>query len=217
MLMGATAEIAPIVSQLKSIPTSILSDNLDRLQGAVGMHCVSATPRIAGRAFTVKTRPGDNLFVHLSLDLAMPGDLIVVDAGGDCSNALVGEIMMRYAASREIAGFIVDGAIRDSEAFIEAKFPCFARGTNHRGPYKSGPGQLGVPVSIGGMVVNHGDIVVADADGIVAFPSEIGRDLILKAQATMELEARLLRQIEDGCFDRAWLAPYLDKFGGGLD
>lgn len=205
-----------IIDRLKSVPTSILSDNLDRLQGGVGLRCVSATPRVAGRAFTVKTRPGDNLFVHLALDLAKPGDLVVVDAGGDSTNALVGEIMMRYAMSRGIAGFVIDGAVRDSEAFVEAQFPCFARDVNHRGPYKNGPGHVGVPVNIGGMVVNHGDIVVADADGVIAFSPSIGVDLLGRAEATMKLEEGLLKQIADGCFDRAWLAPYREKFGGNL-
>lgn len=202
------------VSAFADIPTPILSDNLDRLCGAVGLMRFGGT-RVAGRAFTIKTRPNDNLFVHLSLDLAKPGDVLVIDAGGEGSNAILGEIMMRYAISKGIAGIVVDGAIRDVEAFASAAFPCFARSVCHRGPYKNGPGAVRVPVSIGGMVVNHGDYVVADADGIVAFsPTEAGF-LHERATASIRSEEKLLADIAAGTFDRGWLADLIACHGDG--
>ena len=153
-----------LVRQFAELSTTLVSDNLDRLRGAVGLLPFHGERRLCGRAFTVQTRPGDNLFVHLSLDLAQPGDVIVIDGGGHETGALMGEIMMRYAKSRRIAGLIVDGAIRDAESFKDAAFPCFARSVSHRGPYKNGPGTVRQPISVGGMVVHHGDIIVADAD-----------------------------------------------------
>lgn len=201
-----------MVAAFATIPTPILSDNLDRLQGAVGLTRFGGG-RVVGRAFTVKTRPGDNLFVHLSLDLAKPGDVLVVDAGGEGSNAIMGEIMMRYAITKSIAGVVIDGAIRDVEAFAEAGFPCFARSICHRGPYKDGPGAVRVPASIGGMVVNHGDYVVADADGIVAFSPEEAPALLVRANASIRSEEKLMADIAAGSFDRRWLADLIARHG----
>ena len=95
-----------------------------------------------GTAFTVRTRPGDNLAIHQALELVGPGDVIVVDGGGDETRALVGEIMKTIAQYRGAAGYVIDGAIRDADAIADDDFPCFARAAIHRGPYKSGPGEV---------------------------------------------------------------------------
>ena len=189
----------------RALSTSLISDNLDRLTGAVGLRAFHTTPRLVGRAFTVKTRPGDNLFVHLALDLAAPGDVIVVDAGGDVTNALVGEIMRRYAESRGIAGFVIDGAIRDADTFAQGNFQCLARAVSHRGPYKNGPGTVRDAVSIGGMTVHHGDLIVADGDGVIAIRPDVATPLLARVQASLAYETELMRQISVGEFDRSWL------------
>src|SRR3546814_3234911 len=106
---------------------------------------------MAGPALTVKTRPGDNLMVHRALDIADPGDVIVVDAGGDLTNAIIGELMLAFAEHKRLGGIVINGAIRDYAALRAGRFPVFAAGVTHRGPYKDGPGELNVPVAIDGM------------------------------------------------------------------
>ena len=182
--------------------TALISDNLARLPGAMGLRPFHALGRnMAGTALTVRTSPGDNLAVHQALDVVRPGQVIVVDGGGDTSRALIGEIMMNLALRRGAAGFVIDGAVRDAAALAVGDLPVFARAAFHRGPYKNGPGELNVPISIGGMVVNPGDIVVGDADGVVAFPYAMGRDILDAVRVQQQEEAAILKSIRDGTYD----------------
>jgi len=182
--------------------TALISDNLSRLPGAMGLRPFHALGRtMAGTALTVRTSPGDNLAVHQALDVVRPGQVIVVDGGGDTSRALIGEIMMNLALSRGAAGFVIDGAVRDAAALAVSDLPVFARAAFHRGPYKNGPGELNVPISIGGMVVNPGDIVVGDADGVVAFSYATGRDILDAVRVQQQEEAAILKSIRDGTYD----------------
>ena len=170
--MTSVPKPAPeLIEAFRGAPTSVISDNLARLPGAVGLRPFHRGSKLVGIAFTVRTRPGDNLAIHKALELVGPGDVIVVDGGGDETRALVGEIMKNIAEYRGAAGYVIDGAIRDVAAFAASDFPCFARAAIHRGPYKSGPGEINVPVSIGGSVISPGDIVVGDEDGVVSFPA----------------------------------------------
>jgi RraA family protein len=157
--------------------------------------------QLLGTALTVRTRSGDNLVVHRALNLIHPGDVLVVDGGGDTTRALVGEIMMAIAESKGAAGFVIDGAIRDAAAFGASDFPCYARAAVHRGPYKSGPGEINVPVSIGGWVVSSGDVVVGDADGIVTFPPALAPSLLEAVRAQEARESEILRSIRAGTYD----------------
>ncbi len=159
---------------------------------------------MAGTAFTVRTRAGDNLAIHKALELAGPGDVVVVDGAGDVTRALVGEIMKAIAEHRGIAGFVIDGAIRDVAAFQASSFPCFARGVIHRGPYKTGPGIINVPVSIGGAVISPGDIVVGDEDGVVSFPPAIAETLIAAVRAQIAREEDTLKAIHEGRYESAY-------------
>lgn len=178
--------------------TALISDNLNRLPGAPGIRPFHhVTGAMAGRAFTVKTRSGDNLYIHKALDAFKPGDVIVVDGGGDVTRALIGEIMTSLAAARGAAGFVLDGAIRDAGAISRSGFPCFARAATHRGPYKNGPGELDVPVSIGGMLVCPGDIIVGDEDGIVAFPLSDADALLAAVKTQEEREQSILQSIRE--------------------
>ncbi|OCW55730.1 RraA family protein [Hoeflea olei] len=197
-----------LLSEFCTAATAVISDNLERLPGAVGLrpfHAVAGT--MVGRAFTVKVAAGDNLFIHKALDLAKPGDVIVVDGGGETSRALIGEIMVAIAKSRKLAGFVIDGAIRDSGAIGADEFPVFARAAIHRGPYKHGPGAIGGAVCVGGMVVNPGDIVVGDADGVVAFPVAGAAELLKAVRAHERKEEEMLRQIAEGTYVGAYSKP----------
>jgi regulator of RNase E activity RraA len=145
---------AALLQAFADIPCAILSDSSERLFAAgPRIRPMHRGGRMVGSALTVRTRPGDNLLVHRALDLAEPGDVIVVDAGGDLTNAILGELMASYARTRGIAGIVIDGAIRDYASISSDDFPIYAAGITHRGPYKDGPGQINLPISIGGMVV----------------------------------------------------------------
>lgn len=167
-----------LLEQYRDIATSLVSDNLSRAVGATGILPLSRQPQLLGYALTVKTRVGDNKIIHEALENVMPGQIIVVDGGGDVSQALIGEIIVAKAIARKAGGFVIDGAVRDVAAIRKSNLPCFARGITHRGPYKNGPGQLNVPISIGGMVVNPGDLIIGDDDGVLAIDVETARNIL---------------------------------------
>lgn len=177
-----------LITEYRGVATSIISDNLSRLPGATGVLPYHAGGPLIGTALTVKTRNGDNLAIHAALKMARRGDVIVVDGGGDVSQALIGEIILTHAESIGIAGFVIDGAIRDVSAIRASDLPCYARGVTHKGPYKNGPGSLNVPVSIGGLVVHPGDLIVGDDDGVVALSPQVAVDLLPGIRAQEERE-----------------------------
>ncbi|MBB5393894.1 MULTISPECIES: RraA family protein [unclassified Herbaspirillum] len=204
---------ADIVAALQDIVVSHLSDNLQRLSGMGGLRRIHGDKKLVGTAVTVKTRPGDNLLIYKALMMMQPGHVLVVDGGGETSNALVGELIMLYAQQRGCAGFVLDSAVRDTAAFLEADFPCYARAVSHRGPYKNGPGHINVPVTIGGQVVNPGDIVVGDEDGLVCFPQAQAESLIDAARKTQAYEEAIKAEIANGRVEQEWLARVLTPFG----
>jgi regulator of RNase E activity RraA len=198
------ADERALVEAFRNAPTAVISDNLQRLPGLVGLNKYHRSGQLLGRARTVRTRAGDNLTIHKMLDLVRPGEVIVVAGEGDLSRALVGDIMKTIAEVRGVAGFVIDGAIRDSAAFATSDFPCFARGVTHRGPYKDGPGELDVPVAISGTVVSPGDIVVGDEDGVVTFPISVARDLSAAVQAHIAREEDIIKSIHAGTYTGAY-------------
>lgn len=204
---------APLLAAFADVVTPHLSDNLQRLAGATGLARFHRGRKLVGTALTVKARPGDNLLIYRALTEMQPGHVLVVDGGGDTTNALVGELIMRCAIARGCAGFVIDGAIRDVAAFHAADFPCHARGVSHRGPYKLGPGALNVPVAIGGQVVMPGDIVVGDEDGVVSFPQADAERLLAAVRATRENESAILAEIATGERRQAWLEKVLSAHG----
>jgi RraA family protein len=203
-----------ILEQYRDFVTPHLSDNMNRLNGVhSSIRPIHSGGRLVGSAFTVKTRPGDNLMVHKAIDMAGPGDIILVDAGGDVNNAIIGEIMVRIARRNGVEGFIIDGAVRDFEAIRDLNYPVYAKGINHKGPYKDGPGEINVPVQIGGVLVQPGDVILGDMDGIVVVPADHAEELIAKIQTTMAAESKILEAIEDGTIDRRWVDDLLHKKG----
>lgn len=198
---------AELIEAFKTTPTAVISDNLERLPGAVGLRPFHKSGSLAGPAFTVRVCAGDNLFIHKALDLVEPGAVIVVDGGGDTSRALIGEIIVTIAKARKVAGFVVDGAIRDVGAIAKDNFPCFARGVIHLGPYKNGPGEIGVPVTIGGMIVNPGDLVVGDEDGVVAFPASRAEEILKLVRGQERREEAIMKSVADGTYAGAYAKP----------
>jgi RraA family protein len=206
MTINIAAESVPkppanLIEGFRNAPTAVISDNLARLPGSVGLRPFHRSGKLVGTAFTVRTRPGDNLAIHRALELVGPGDVIVVDGGGDETRALVGEIMKTIAEWRKAEGYVIDGAIRDVAAFAASDFPCYARAVSHRGPYKNGPGELNVPVSVGGCVISPGDFVVGDEDGVVSFPAALAANLLEAVHAQIAREEEMMRTIREGRYD----------------
>lgn len=176
-----------LATQLGMLPTANIGDAQERFGTATGIHAVWPGATVSGRAFTVLTRAGDNLLVHEAMRQASPGDVIVINGGGDLTRALLGDLIGIRAKALGIAGFVVDGAVRDAEGLATIPLPVFARGVTPAGPYKSGPGRLQLPVAIGGVVVAPGDFVVGDGDGVVVVPSASAAETLAAAQ---QVEAR---------------------------
>jgi regulator of RNase E activity RraA len=164
ILPNAPMAPAELVEAFAQVVTPHISDNLGRHIGARGLTRYNRSGKLVGTAITVKTRPGDNLLIYKAMSLLQPGHVLVVDGQGDTNNAVIGELVKLYAQQRGCVGFVIDGAIRDVASFDDT--PCYARAVVHTGPYKTGPGEVNVPVSIGGMLVNPGDLVVGDEDGL---------------------------------------------------
>lgn len=204
---------AHIVAAFRHVVTPYISDNLQRLPAVSGLKRFHRSKRLVGTAFTVRTRPGDNLLVCRALRDLSPGHVLVVDGAGDTTNALVGELMMRYAQQRGCVGFVLDAAIRDTAAYYEADFPCYARGVSHRGPHKNGPGAINVPVSIGGQAVMPGDLVVGDEDGIVTFPVADAERLLEAVARTAADEEAVKAEIANGKREQQWLDRALAAHG----
>jgi regulator of RNase E activity RraA len=196
-----------IIAALREIPVAALSDNMHRNIGTVGLHPYHRPGKktMAGTAVTARSRAGDNLTYLRALEFCRPGDVLVIDAGGDLNNAGVGGILSFYAASIGIAGVVIDGALRDVAEIRERDFPVYARGITHRGPYKDGPGEINVPVSVGGMVVNPGDVVVGDQDGLLAIPQQGIEELIEKARAHLDAESKTIQAMKEGRWDRTFI------------
>jgi len=195
------------------LPTAILSDSMSRLTGTSGLSPIHGRKKLVGNAVTIKTRPGDNLMIHQAIDLLKAGDVLVVDGGGCLDNALVGELLMLMAIEKGATGFVMDAAIRDVAAFRDAAFPCFARGVTHRGPFKDGPGEVNVPITVDRMVVHPGDVVVGDEDGLVAIRPEDAETVLAQAALQAQKEAEIKARILSHSYESEWLAPLLQQRG----
>lgn len=202
------------VERARALPVANISDVMSRMAaGGATLRPMHAAGGMAGPALTVKTRPGDNLLVHKALDIAVAGDVIVVDAGGDLSNAIFGEMMLAQAARRGVAGIVIHGAIRDAAAIRANPLPVFAAGVTHRGPYKDGPGEINGPIAIGGMVIQSGDLVLGDDDGVLAVAIDDCRAVIEAAEAKQAAETKQMAAIEAGTLDRSWVDASLRRLG----
>ena len=172
-----------------------------------------ASMKLAGPAFTVEARPGDNLGFHVALAIAKPGDVIIVDGKGDLGCALFGDLMVTQAQAAGIAGLVVDAAVRDTNELIERGYPIFAAGRNPAGPTKGIPGRLGIPICVAGAPVNPGDLVVGDADGVVVIPRNDVDAVLAAAARKLADEQQRLQEIADGSLISPWLDDALRAAG----
>ena len=189
MSMTLTPLAEGVIERFASVPAANVADAQERFGVASGLVPMWRGARLAGPALTVWTRPGDNLYIHQALDLAQPGDIIVINGLGDLSRALIGDLIGIRAKALGIGGFVIDGAVRDADALAECGMPVFARAVTPAGPYKHGPGRLQQPVAIAGVVVLPGDIVVADADGVVVVQRAEAERVLADAEKIEATEA----------------------------
>lgn len=202
-----------LVELFRGLPVANIDDNMERTAAVESSIVPVGKGQLLGTAFTVQVAQGDNLMFHAAMDMAKPGDVIVIDAGGFTERAIFGELMATYCKVRGIRGIVCDGAIRDAEGLAAMEdFPVYAKAVTPNGPYKNGPGQINVPVVIGGKVVYPGDIVVGDSDGVLFIRPENARQLAEATLAVGRKEAEIMRHIvEDGTYIRPWVDELLEK------
>lgn len=206
---------AGLMAQFASFDTPDVSDLLNRMSSAVpAIHCLTSREhKLAGPACTVRVHPADNLMVHKSLDIAKPGDVIVIDAGGTSVNATLGNLVCAKAQHLGIAGFVIDGYVRDLPKILPLDFPVFARGATTTGPGHRGPGEINYAINCGGVVVNPGDVVVADAAGVVFVPRDHAEG-ILESLADFSTKNRdYFAAIQRGNFSNQWVTDAIDELG----
>ena len=153
---------------------------------------------LCGVAVTVNARPGDNLMVHKALQVAQPGDIIVVSTNGSTTTAVFGELMGRTAKAANLGGIVVDGAIRDVDGLSSLALPAFSRTVTPGSCDKDGPGEVNLPISCGNTVVMPGDIVLGDEDGVVVVPREDASEVLELVLALEKREQKRIAGIDAG-------------------
>jgi len=204
-----------VVAEASKFPSSILADVAGRRGGLSGRIApLAPSMRFAGPAVTVEVRPGDNLMIHAAMAIVKPGDVIVVDGKGDLSSALMGEIMSQQCVALGVAAVVIDGAVRDCEAIRELGFPMYAAGMNPNGPTKFVPGRLNHRISLGGVSVDPGDLVVGDADGVTVIERDKAAAMLPLAAEKVEMETKRIAAIKSRESLRpAWLDGALRAAG----
>lgn len=203
------------VERFPGIPVANISDAMHGLGAgsAPRLRPLHSGGVLCGPAITVRTRPGDNLMVQMAMNMAVEGDVIVVDAAGGLAHAIVGERMLAYCMVKRLAGMVVHGAVRDLEWVSRQPFPVYARGVTHRGPSQNGPGEINVPIAIDGMVIESGDLMVGDEDGVLCVPHDQVAAVHARAAAAFWQHSESFGQIGLGDNDAAGYRARLEALG----
>lgn len=203
-----------MIARFNGIPTPTLADVMNRL-GAMdgGIRPVWQGAVCVGSALTVWVRAGDNLMIHKALNMAKPGDVIVVNGQGDSNRALFGELMGTSARELGVVGLVFDGAVRDADGLRGLGLPVFSRGVAPSGPFKAGPGEIGRAIACGGIVCHSGDVVVADSDGVVVVPQEDVAYVLEAAKKKLAQEQARREEILHGKPQRAGIDEELSRAG----
>ena len=177
-----------LVEQFRGMPVANIDDNMGRIAAVDSTIVPINSSPLVGTAFTIRAPQGDNLMFHKAMDMAQPGDVIMIDAGGSVDRAIFGELMATYCRSRGIAGIVCDGAIRDCDGLSKmTDFAVYAKGVTPNGPYKNGPGEINFPVTVAGQVICPGDILVGDGDGLLVIKPENAAALAQQGWAVHKL------------------------------
>jgi len=190
-----------LVAAARGLPTATLHEAGGKI-GALpsALRPIAPGMRVCGPALTVHSPGGDNLWLHRALDVARPGDVMVVYASGAYEHGYWGEIMATMAQARGVAGLVIDGGVRDAALLAEMGFPVFARGLCIRGTGKDfgATGWINHPIRLGEVTVDGGDLIAGDADGVVAIPRERAAEVIEKSVKREADEAAILARLRAG-------------------
>lgn len=210
---------AKLIAAARELPSTIVSDELERNGFARGIVPITPTSLgiLAGQALTVRTQPGDNVAIYKAISIAQPGDVLVVDGAGAMDRALMGEIVYRFAVAKGIIGMVFDGVIRDVAEIAAGPVPVYAKGASHLGPYKYGPGEVGDTVSVGGLLVRSGDVIVGDADGVTAIPLERLEQVIEGGRKAMAKEVEAMRLADQAALNVDWIEDMVKVVHVGQD
>jgi 4-hydroxy-4-methyl-2-oxoglutarate aldolase len=213
VLAGPPRLSSAIVERFRGIAAPNLADAMGRFNFMdPAIQSRSKLP-LCGIAVTVLSRPGDNLMIHKALQVAEPGDVVVVNTCGGNMTAVFGELMCHTASEKKLGGIVVDGAIRDVEGITRLGFPAFSRTVSPGACDKDGPGEINVPIACGGAVVMPGDIVVGDDDGVAVVPRENAEEVLTLVGALMARESARIAEIKQGDWYRAEIDDSLRKKG----
>jgi len=199
-----------LIEALAGHPTGYFTDIQGR-RGALGAVIRPLFPfdPVIGSALTVRAGPGDNLAPYLAVGVLAPGDVLVIATGEWTGSAVVGDLMAGFFKNAGAVAVVTDGMARDVKGLIGVGLPVYARGLNPNAPQKTGPGEIGGEIAIGGVVVRAGDIVIGDADGVVILPRAHFADAIQAIDGIKAKEAGVERQIAAGVAQPDWVRQVL--------
>jgi 4-hydroxy-4-methyl-2-oxoglutarate aldolase len=171
--------------------------------------------RTAGNAFTVLVHPGDNTMIHVAIELCQPGDVLVVAASADCTDGMVGDLLVSSMIAHGVTGLVIDAGCRDVSDLIEMGFPVWSRAISAKGTIKATLGQVNTPVICAGALVMPGDVVIADDDGVVIVPFAEVDAAIAQSELRIAKEAAKRTRLKNGelGIDIENMRPWLDNLG----
>jgi 4-hydroxy-4-methyl-2-oxoglutarate aldolase len=197
---------ADLLRTFAKVPTGNVCDSQGRT-GALDYRIkpVSAARSFCGSALPVDAGPRDNLAAWAALEIARPGDVVLIRTGEFCDSSVVGDIFVGMAKNGGVSAVVTDGVVRDIPGIDTVGIPVFARGVSPNSPWKNGPGRVGLPITIGGVAVDAGDIVVGDQDGVVIVPLKSGAAVAEALAAVLAKEAKMDEGVRAGLVVPAWL------------
>jgi 4-hydroxy-4-methyl-2-oxoglutarate aldolase len=202
-----------IVARFRGLASSNLADAMGRFNFMDPGIQQRSGLALCGLAVTVNTRPADNLMVHKALQVAQPGDIVVVATSGSTGSSVFGELMCHTAVAARLGGIIVDGAIRDIDGITRLGLPAYSRSVSPGGCDKDGPGEINVPISCGGAVVMPGDIIVGDGDGVAVVPRDHAEEVLDLVAELVDREEKRIAEINAGIVFRPDVDELLRKRG----